>query len=185
MLPAALLPRLPVIASWLASERAPLRCAANLCQAPSRPAQVSCGAHGEVRLSVAWSRGHQRLWIWRAHQGRARRLSDRLHEHSSSSGASSLAAAARTAACEHRTHDLRIMRPTRYQLRYCRGYQSLRAGLLQKERRSGAQPTFARCHQGPRRLAVELAGRCACQWQRAVAASDCGSGECTKGTPHV
>ena len=72
--------------------------------------------------------------------------------------ASSLAAAARTAAGEDRTHDLRIMRPTRYQLRYCRGYQSSRAGLLQRERRSGAQPTFARCHQGPRRLPVEPAG---------------------------
>ena len=34
--------------------------------------------------------------------------------------ASSLAAAVRTAAGEDRTHDLRIMRPTRYQLRYCR-----------------------------------------------------------------
>ena len=89
------------------------------------------------------------------------------------------------AAGEDRAHDLRIMRPTRYQLRYCRGYQSLRAGLLQKKRRSGAQPTFARCHQGPRSLAVELTGRCACQWHGAVAASDCGSGECTKGTPHV
>ena len=89
------------------------------------------------------------------------------------------------AASEDRTHDLRIMRPMRYQLRYCRGYQSLRAGLLQKDRRSGAQPTFARCHQGPRRLAVELTGRCACQRHGAVAASDCGSGECTKGTPHV
>ena len=34
--------------------------------------------------------------------------------------ASSLAAAVRTAAGEDRTHDLRIMRPTRCQLRYCR-----------------------------------------------------------------
>ena len=30
------------------------------------------------------------------------------------------------AACEDRTHDLRIMRPTRYQLRYCRSKIELR-----------------------------------------------------------
>ena len=97
--------------------------------------------------------------------------------------ASSLAAAARTAAGEDRTHDLRIMRPTRYHLRYCRGYQSLRAALLQKERRSEPQPTFARGHAGSRRLPVEPAGRCACQWHGAVATSDCGADGHTKGTP--
>ena len=50
-------------ASCLASERASLGCAANHCQVPRRPAKVACGARGEVRLSVAWSRGRQRLWL--------------------------------------------------------------------------------------------------------------------------
>ena len=46
----------------LVPDRASLGCAANLCQVPSRPAQLACGARREVRLSVALSRGRQRLW---------------------------------------------------------------------------------------------------------------------------
>ena len=48
--------------------------------------------------------------------------------------ASSLAAAVRTAAGEDRTHDLRIMRPTRCQLRYCHDENFAKLGASSRMR---------------------------------------------------
>ena len=59
--------------------------------------------------------------------------------------ASSLAAAARTAAGEDRTHDLRIMRPTRYQLRYCHDEKFAKRGRHDAGmQRAAAQQASAR-----------------------------------------